>query len=439
MQKNLLRLFLISCFCFTINACGNNNNSPAPNSPAIGISTLSNLPLPLDPVVSQSANTSLSSMRANVGNNTGKPLALGAYDNTTFTSSDSLLACETIDRTIESLNSLASGSLPYCITKNIGDKFSQEFPNLYDGQPHVVNAILTVNGQISKEGSSRSKVIVNRDSSNIIRELTTYICGVDGNNVAHEFAYFHQTIAEDGTFNMYFKGMDGGGQTNNGFGWHIATIDGKLKFSENTSGDTSTVTGVFVGTKTMDVKQTWIDTAHGLNNYYETHLIQKPNTMEYNGYTVFNYTDQNNQAATFSTRISSLADLIQLDPSLNIFHSDSTALGNGAGTLIANDGSSTNTFTEGWNALTLLVDNSAGQSFLDTLSQEGASPPSIPNTPLTETLTGFTGNEADDCTTSETNIPTINIEIGSVGLQCENTFQWNDFNEDNCYRMIKGN
>lgn len=425
--KAHFRLLAGGLFCLALISCGSSNGSPNADAPSIGISNIVNLPLPLDPVQS-SASASLSSMRyhSNSGANTGIPL--GQLSSNTFDSQSSLLACQTSFQAADAYALLSTGSIGYCAFKFLGDQVLAEIPELYDGNFHVFDLKMVMDGQVVTEASSRARVkIVRRNDS--IRSLTIYLCGYGTNN---QFNYINQTIAEDGSFSMLYKGTDGGdGDPSAAPGWHLATIDGNLSFEQSTDGDNNTTTGRFVGTKTMTAQQSWVD-ASNRYRYSQVQLQQTADSLGYQGYTY-----ETNNGATLSIRTLSLAQLIDGNTGGN-YNPGLLAIGNGGGSLLA-DASAipslpSGTVTEGWNGDTREVDDAAGQSFLDLIA--GESPPALPSTPLTETLQGFNGDEGGGCDPEGQEVPAITLDISNVPSSCIPAFEDSPSDQYNCYENL---
>ena len=62
--------------------------------------------------------------------------------------------------------------------------------------------------------------------------------------------------------------------------------------------------------------------------------------------------------------------------------------------------------------------------------------PDLPSTPLPDTLNSFTGDEADNCTTTAESVPSIKIEVGPYQDYCMNSLDWAPVEYYSCYNTI---
>ncbi len=416
-KRNFFICLSIVFILSSLSACGDNDgNTPiTPTSTQIsGISKFIYLPNPMDPIKASTATSSNVSSDTNSG-----VLNLNQYDDNTFNAQSSLLACETASQSITAFEILSTGSIGYCMLQQLNDQLTTAVPDLYDGKDHVLDVVLTMNGQESKEGSARVKIKVNREE-NIIKSFKMYICGVDENNQSHQFNYITQTIS-DNNFWMQYKGTDGGGS-----GWHNAIITGTLQFLEDANGNT---TAQFINTKNMTTQST---TIRSEQRYSEINLQQSINTLSYKGYHVVA-----SDMGTQSSQTNSITQLIDRNVSGSTYDIGLLALGNGQGentsiqSLTPNGEYDYNvTTSEGWSGDTRMTD--------PQITNIDLPPPPLPGTPLTETLNSFNGDEADDCTTDSTEIPKLTIEVANLQGSCLSSLNWENAEYVDCYNKTQG-
>lgn len=424
--KNYLYILSI-IFLFSLAACGSSpNNNPTVSGANVGISSVTNLPLPFDPVHSTSS-ASLSNMRENAADSGSNGKMLNSFQKSTFTSNSSLLSCQTTSQFLMALDTTSGGEVAYCAIKYAGDTIASSVKDLYSGNYTVFDIKFTQNGQVIPEASARVKGKVVRDGDNgPINSFTLFVCGNKHNppdGTFKEFNYITMSIANNGNYSLTLKGSDGAGPDRSPNGWHLATINGNLQYSSNNAADNNTITGTFVGSKTIEVKSTRVD---NIPYDLDANFIQSPTSLEYQGYTsrydqntnttvqTHSLVDINNNAGSGSYDIGKLMLLngggIQWDHSVDNAHSSEIY--------------NTHT-TQSWDGSTLLPDSSAenfaGVAFSSLIS--GFSLPDIPSTPLSDTIVGFSPSESDDCTTTNTDIPSITVEVTPFLAFCQNSIQ----------------
>ena len=445
MQKNLGKDFLlifVLLLPFTFSACGSGSSGSQTVSGAnIGISTVTNLPLPFDPVQSSSASSSNSALRSNSADTTTSGMLLNKFTENTYTSQSSLLSCQSTTQFLRALDAVNGTQVAYCALKYAGAEIEQSIPDLYSGNFTVFDLQFTQNGTPIPEAGARVKARVVRDSeNNAITSFTVYVCGnttnpPDGN--FREFNYISLSIGVDGSFNMKLKGSDGAGPGTQPNGWHLGNISGKLQFTQSNSSDANSVTGTFTGSKTISVEQTKVD---GDTFYSGNEFNQTLDTLTYQGYTYYQ------QGGTISkTQTHSLMDINNGNTDAIVYDIGKMLLSNGGGVMRAQSSTTGNsslnydsTFTEAWDGNTLLPDpgaeNFSGETFLSLVSNYSV--PDLPSTPLPDTLNSFTGDEADNCTTTAESVPSIKIEVGPYQDYCMNSLDWAPVEYYSCYNTI---
>lgn len=359
-----------------LSSCGGSSTSSSGGSSSVELATLSDLPKATGPVDSSSSSSLKKSMKA-------ATVGMGLRDTSeeSFDSNSSLAACEMFNQTKSAIQNAAQGDLILCYVQQIFEAASTagltnssgSAIDIYDGNEHIFDLVLgnSVGAEDEEEGEDHTPDHIKfqiTKSGDTITDFTMRAC-----KNGEMMDYLNQSISGS-TFSMIEKGIEGSTMS------HSTEVSGTLASN-----------GHFTGTKT--IAMSFWGSFDGNEQWGTMSFLQGSDSATMTGYMNGSFSD-GSVTGTFTNQVVGSVELLDSNSTSGDYDIGLLALGDGAvsGGFSGNMGSETwtDTFTEGWNGDTLLVDEAAAADYLTDVASA-----SLPSG--TEPSISYTSSEDYDC------------------------------------------
>lgn len=390
-MKRLVKVVPLMVVMALMVSCGSSSNEATGDES--GVTTIDGLPRATSPVVdSVTGNLAVLPTKAvSVAKaTTGILMRTFGDAGNTFTSGQSMAACQASNQLKQLFNAAANGDKILCYIQNT----YKNYPNsdvIYDGNFHAFD--LNVMG-----GPDHIKMKITKNASGRVTNFEFFACSGGTEN-----QYISQTISGS-DFEMTSKNIwnDGGGT-----GGQITNVTGTLNSDGN-----------FTSTKRLEFSNYWGDNNYG--GWSEGTFDQEAAGYAYNGYEKGTFSDGQN-SGSYENRVYSLGQLIDTNDSADIDEYDIglLAMGDGAAHLFVWGTDGVNEWdngaegeTLGWDGDTKLDDNTVSYvSDVETETPvEAGSQPSVT----------FTEGDSDYYDCGDESEETIEPDMETLGQVCAN-------------------